>query len=146
VTSLVNLLKHIEVRVTLRPTVSRPVCRGYQAHISGPSPGFCYGQLRVCWSGPSFVTRRQVCRLQLLRVLGSGVILSSESRGIHDQILLSQIRDFPTLVGQVPVFISLRNWVAQLYPQELGHLKDVFVLNYIHKFSSYCRRNTLNPH
>jgi hypothetical protein len=34
--------------------------------------------------------------------------------------LLSQIRDSPNLKGQVPVFISPRNMVAQLYPQALG--------------------------
>jgi hypothetical protein len=36
--------------------------------------------------------------------------------------LLSQIRDSPNLEGQVPVFISPRNRVAQLYPQLLGSL------------------------
>jgi hypothetical protein len=41
------------------------------------------------------------------------------SRGTHDHILLSQIRDSPNLEGQVPVFISPRNRVAQLYPQAL---------------------------
>jgi hypothetical protein len=45
----------------------------------------------------------------------------------HDHILLSQIRDSPNLEGQVPVFISLRNRVAQLYPQALGSL---FVASY----------------
>jgi hypothetical protein len=34
--------------------------------------------------------------------------------------LLSQIRDSPNLEGQVPVFISSRNRVAQLYPQALA--------------------------
>jgi hypothetical protein len=40
----------------------------------------------------------------------SAAILGSESRGTHDLILLSQIRD-----GQVPVFICPRNKVAQLH-------------------------------
>jgi hypothetical protein len=35
-------------------------------------------------------------------------------------ILLSQIRDSSNLEGQVPVFISPRNRVAQLYPRALG--------------------------
>jgi hypothetical protein len=39
-------------------------------------------------------TRGRVCRLQLLLVLASAVILWSESRGTRDHILLSQIRDF----------------------------------------------------
>jgi hypothetical protein len=40
--------------------------------------------------------------LQLLLVLASSVILRSESRGTHDHILLSQIRDSPHLESQVP--------------------------------------------
>jgi hypothetical protein len=50
------------------------------------------------------------------------VFLTSESLETHDHILLSQIRDFPKLEGQgqVPVFISPRKRVAQLYPQILG--------------------------
>jgi hypothetical protein len=38
--------------------------------------------------------------------------LGSESRGNHDHILLSQVRDSPNLEDQVPVFISLRRMVA----------------------------------
>jgi hypothetical protein len=75
----------------------------------------------------SSLTRRYVCRLQLLLVLASAVILWSESRLTRDHILLSQIRDSPNLEGQVPVFISPRNRVAQLYPQTLGSL---FVASY----------------
>jgi hypothetical protein len=63
--------------------------------------------------------RGWVCRLQLLMTLASGVIFGSESHGTHD-ILLSQIRVSPNLEGQVPVFISPRNRVAQSYPQALG--------------------------
>jgi hypothetical protein len=55
-------------------------------------------------------------------VLTSAVILESESRGTHDHILLSQIRDSINLEGQVPVFIFPRNRVAQLHPQALGSL------------------------
>jgi hypothetical protein len=60
------------------------------------------------------LTRGWVCRLKLLLVLASAVILRSESRGTHDHILLSQIRDSPNLEGQVLVFLSPRKWVAQL--------------------------------
>jgi hypothetical protein len=34
--------------------------------------------------------------------------------------------DYPNLEGQVPVFISPRNRVAQLYPQALGSLSVAF--------------------
>jgi hypothetical protein len=57
-----------------------------------------------------------VFRLQLLVVLASAVILASEARKTHDQILLSQIQDSPNLEGQVPVFMSSRNRVDLLYP------------------------------
>jgi hypothetical protein len=68
-----------------------------------------------------------VCCLELLLVLASAVILRSDYRGTRDHILLSQIRESPYLEGQVPVFISPRNRVAQLYPQARGSL---FVASY----------------
>jgi hypothetical protein len=54
----------------------------------------------------SSLTRRWVRRLQLLLGRASAVILRSDSRGTHDHILLSQIRDSSNLEGHVPVFIS----------------------------------------
>jgi hypothetical protein len=66
-------------------------------------------QLNTCGYS-SYVTsplmRGWVCHLQLLLVLASAVILSSESRGTHNHVLLSQFQDSPNLEGQVPVFIS----------------------------------------
>jgi hypothetical protein len=59
--------------------------------------------------------------------LASAVILRSESRGTHEHILLSQIRDSPNLEGQDAVFISPKNRVARLYSQALGSL---FVASY----------------
>jgi hypothetical protein len=82
-------------------------------------------QLNTCGYSPyvtSSLTKGCVCRLQLLPVLASAVILRSESRGTHDHILLSQIRDIPTLEGQVLVFISPRSTVARLCLQALGSL------------------------
>jgi hypothetical protein len=68
----------------------------------------------------SFLMRGCIYRLQLLLVLASLVILRSEFLRTHDHILLPQIRDSPNLEGQVPLFISLRSRVAQLYPEALG--------------------------
>jgi hypothetical protein len=79
-------------------------------------------QQNICGYSPyvrSSLTRGWVCRLQLLLVLASAVILRSESRGTRD-ILLSQIPDSHNLEGHVPVFISPRNRVARLNPQTLG--------------------------
>jgi hypothetical protein len=59
--------------------------------------------------------------------LASAVILESEFHGTHDHILLSQIRDSTNLEGQVPILISPKNRVAQIYPQELGSL---FIASY----------------
>jgi hypothetical protein len=107
----------------LRPTVSQPVC----AVVKHPSEAYdqtviTIRQLRVFWCGALSLTRERVCRSQLLLVLDSAVILGSESRRTRDHILLSQIRDSPNLEGQVPIFMSLRKRVAQLYPQALGSL------------------------
>jgi hypothetical protein len=67
---------------------------------------------------------RTVCRLQLLLVLASRVILGFEPRGTHDNILLSQIWDSLSLKGQVPVFMSSKNKVSHLYRQALGFLSS----------------------
>jgi hypothetical protein len=50
------------------------------------------------------VTRGRVCRPHLLLALAIAIFLGSESRGTHDHILLSQIRDSPKLEGQGLVF------------------------------------------
>jgi hypothetical protein len=62
-------------------------------------------QLNSCGHSPyvtSSLTRGWVCHSQLLLALASPVTLRSESRGYHDHILLSQIRDSPKLEDQVP--------------------------------------------
>jgi hypothetical protein len=58
--------------------------------------------------------------------LASAVILGSKFRGTYDHILLSQIQDSPNLEGQVPVFITPRNRVTQLYLQTLYSLFVTF--------------------
>jgi hypothetical protein len=67
-----------------------------KAPIWGLRPDFYYSLTNagLLFGAPS-LTRGWVCRLQWLLDLASAVIFGSESRGTRDQILLSQIRDFP---------------------------------------------------
>jgi hypothetical protein len=88
-------LMNLNLSLILWPTVSRPVCLGLKY------PSGAYDQifitvrhLWVCWYGALSLTRGRVCHLQLLLALASAVILGSESRGIRDHILLSQIWNF----------------------------------------------------
>jgi hypothetical protein len=74
----------------LRPTVGRQVFLGTER------PDFYYCQTvagLLMWAALS--DERTSLRLQFLLVLASTVILGSESRGIRDHILVSQIRDLP---------------------------------------------------
>jgi hypothetical protein len=82
--------------------------------IWGLRPDFNYFQtVAGLLMGALSLTRERVCRLQLFLVLANAVIRGSESRGTHNHILLSQIRDSRNLECQVPVFISPQ---AQGYP------------------------------
>jgi hypothetical protein len=79
-------------------------------------------QLKACGYSPyvtSSLTGGWVCRFQLVTVLASAATLRSEPRGTHAHIFLSQIRDFPELEGQAPVFIYLRNRAVRSYLQAL---------------------------
>jgi hypothetical protein len=111
-----GLQTQVRVKIILRPMVRRPVYLGVR-HPSGAQDQIyiTVRQLRVCWCGALSLTRGRVCRLQLLLVLASTVILGSESHGTRDHILLSQIWDSPNLEGQIPVFLSPSDRVAQLY-------------------------------
>jgi hypothetical protein len=119
----------VEVEVNLRPTVSRPVCPGVR-RPSGTRDQFfflleiSFRQLRLCYFVAPSLTRGRVCNLlvQLLLGLARAATLGSKSRRTHGHILLSHLR-----LPQVPVFISPRNRVAELYPQALGSL---FIASY----------------
>jgi hypothetical protein len=96
-----------EVEVNLRTTVSRPVslCVSYS---SGTRDQFfflleiSFRQLRAYYFVAPSLTRRRICTL-LYNCFWA-------------------MPDSPNLEGQVPVIISPRNRVAQLYPRALGSL------------------------
>jgi hypothetical protein len=119
----------VRVRVTLQLAVYHQSVRPGTKPLETHDQYFLF-QLNTCGYSPyvtSSLMRGWVLCLQLPLVLASTVILGSKFRGIHDHILLSQIRDSPNLEGQVPVFISPRNRLAQLYPQPMGSL---FIASY----------------
>jgi hypothetical protein len=84
--------------------------------------------LLVSCCGTPSLTRGWVCNIlvQLLLSLASAVTLGSNYRSTQT-IFYCLIRHSPNLEGQVPVFMSPKNRVAQLYPRELGSL---FVASY----------------
>jgi hypothetical protein len=83
-----------------------------------PTPSNFIFQLNTFGYSPyvsSSPTRGWICRLKLFLVLASAFILRSESRRLHDHILLYQIQDSSKLEGQVPIFINSKNMVTRLY-------------------------------
>jgi hypothetical protein len=114
----------VRIRVILRLAIYRQAVHPGDKDPWDSRPAIIF-RLNICVHSPyvtSFLTRGRVCRLQLLLILASAAILRSESHGIHDHILLSQIWDSLNPEGQVSIFISPRNGVAQLYRQALGSI------------------------
>jgi hypothetical protein len=72
--------------------------------------------------------RSRACSFPFFLGITSVAFLRSESHGTHEHILLSLFLRLPNLEGQVPVFISPGNRVAQLYPRALG---SIFVTSYV---------------
>jgi hypothetical protein len=66
------------------------------------------------------MTRRRVCSFQFLPGIANAGFLRPESHRTHEHILSCLFLRLPNLEGHVPVFVSPRNRVAQLYPRALG--------------------------
>jgi hypothetical protein len=123
------LMYILQVEVHLRPTVSRPVCLGvglpYGAH---DQIFFSVWRLRVSWCEAPSLTRGRVCNLLYNCFWAlSEQSLVGRSPAELTTIFYCLIWDSPNLVGQIPVFISPRNRMPQLYPRALGSL---FVASY----------------
>jgi hypothetical protein len=111
------------VRVTLRLAVYRQSVRLGDKPLETDNTVILFSNwtLAVIAYVTSSLTRGLFCRLQLLLVLASAVILRSESCGTHDHIFYClRFETPPTWRARVPVFISPRNRVARLYPQARG--------------------------
>jgi hypothetical protein len=99
----INPLKPLAHKVMLRPTVSRAVYLGVKPPIWGLRPHFYYCQIVVgLLVFGALSHERTGLSFTITADFASAVILGSESCGIHDHILLSQIRDSSNLEGQVP--------------------------------------------
>jgi hypothetical protein len=116
------LLLLLEIEVNLRPTVCWPVYRGV-GRPSGTCDQFFFlleisiSQLRVCYFVAPSLMRGQVCNLlyTCFWVLPEQSLLDRSPAELTT-IFYCLIWDSPNLEGQVPVFISPRKRVAQLYP------------------------------
>jgi hypothetical protein len=117
-----------------------------QAHIWDPLTNFSllfliiFRQLRVCWCGAPSLTRSPVCSFQFLLGIASAAFLRSESHGTHEHILLPLFFRLPHLEGQVPVFISLKNRVAQLCSPSSKFYSSICIISFacFSQFLNYC--------
>jgi hypothetical protein len=109
----------IEVKVTLPPTVSRLIWLGFK-QSSGAQDQITVRQLRVCWRrAPLWREERSVVYNCCWASPAQSFSGSNPSR-LMSTFYCHRFETPPNLEGQVPLFISPRNRVAQLDPQTLG--------------------------
>jgi hypothetical protein len=123
-----NSTENVKVKVTLRPTASRPVCPGVRPRL-WPVTNFSF-PLKFSLDSCGFV----ISWCPLWREGGSVIYcccLASPAQslsglspaGLKTIFYCPSCWDFPSLDGQVPVFISPWENVAQLYPRPLCQLE-----------------------
>jgi hypothetical protein len=109
----------VEVEVKLRPTISQPVRLGVR-HPSGTCHQFFFlleiffRQLRVCYFVAPSLTRGRVLIYCCCWSSPAQSRPSLSSAGRKTIFYFPNSWDSPNLEGQVPVFISSRNRVAQI--------------------------------
>jgi hypothetical protein len=143
-----NSLKD-KVTCILRQAVSRLV-RPSVRHSPGTRDPFFpfslrlfFRQFLVCWSEAPSLTRSRVCSFQFLLGIASAAFLRFESHGTHEHSL-SLFLDSCNLEGQVPVFISSRNRVAQLYHWRICLLNSLYTRPAYKNFRTDCIENTFS--
>jgi hypothetical protein len=127
-----DLTHDLILSLILRSTVSRPVCLGIK-HPSGAYDQIfiVVRQLRACCYGVLSLTRGRVCRLQLLLVLASAVILGSESRWTRESSLFVASYDSQGYGGGIRSrlhtgYHSWRQLLAITYPRHRPQRKYHF--------------------
>jgi hypothetical protein len=96
-----------------------------QAPIWGPRPislllsWIILRQLRICWWGAASLTRNRVCSFQFCWASPAQPSSGLSTTGLNI-FYCPYFLDSPKMEGQVPVFVSPRNRVDQLYPRALG--------------------------
>jgi hypothetical protein len=79
-----------------------------------------FRQWRVCYFVAPSLTRGRICNILLMLILNSAVCSGLSPMGFKTIFYCPNSWDSPNLESQVPVFISPRNMVAEIYHQSLG--------------------------